>query len=71
VFLDNAEEVPTTPDRARCFLTRSEAAERLRIGVALLDRMIDSGELRALHLHRRVIIPSSSLEELGREEKLR
>ena len=48
------------------FLTRTEAARRLRIGEALLDQLIRSGELRAVHLRRRVVISETSLRDLER-----
>lgn len=47
------------------FLTRSEAADRLRIGPALLDKLIRTGDIRVVRLSRRIVIPVSSLIELG------
>lgn len=58
---DNSKTIDGLPE----FLTRAEAAAQLRIGRALLDRMISSGELHALHLHRRVLIPVASIRDLA------
>ncbi|MGA8417271.1 MAG: helix-turn-helix domain-containing protein [Candidatus Dormiibacterota bacterium] len=58
---DNSRTIEELPE----FLTRAEAAAQLRIGRALLDRMISSGELRALRVHRRVLIPVASIRELA------
>ena len=58
--------VRTPQQDAPTFLTRAEAAERLRIGPALLDRMIRSGELQAVRLHRRVVIPEEALRHLAK-----
>jgi excisionase family DNA binding protein len=57
---DNSKTIDGLPE----FLTRAEAAAQLRIGRALLDRLIISGELRALHVHRRVLIPVASIRDL-------
>jgi hypothetical protein len=48
------------------FLMRAEPAEQRRIGRALLDRLISSGELRAFRARRRDLIPVASSGDLAR-----
>lgn len=60
--------VDDTPNDLPIFLSRAEAAARLGVGAGLLDRLIRAGEIHAIRLHRRVIIPASSLRDLDRRE---
>lgn len=46
------------------FLSRREAAERLRIGSGLLDQLVRDGQVRAIRLRRRVVIPETALLDL-------
>ncbi|MCA8916615.1 MAG: helix-turn-helix domain-containing protein [Planctomycetes bacterium] len=54
----------TLPAESTAALTREEAARHLRISKRSLDRCIARGELRAILVGRRVLVPSSELARL-------
>ena len=49
-------------DKDELVLSRREAADRLRVSVPVLDRLIASGEVRKLQVGRRVLVPVQSLQ---------
>ena len=56
----------------RCdFFRDGEAAERLGIGPGLLDRLIRAGEVKAVRLRRRVLVPTSALTDIERRSQSR
>ena len=54
----------TVESYAPRFLTRAEAAARLRISLSLLDALIADGRLPVVQLRRRVLVPEASLMDL-------
>lgn len=45
-------------------LTRREAANALNMSLPTLDKLIDSGEIRAKKVGRKVVIPATEIENL-------
>ncbi len=60
VFLITHQPEP----ESECLLTRAEAAEKLRISLPTLDRLLRSGELSMRRIRRAVRIPASAVEAI-------
>lgn len=43
-------------------MSRAEAAKALGVGTRLLDELIANGEVRAVHVGRRVVVPATELQ---------
>lgn len=69
--LAEALEQVERPVPATIALTRQEAADELRVSVRAVDGLIDSGELQAVRVGTRVVIPRRELERLLAPTKVR
>lgn len=49
-------------------LTRAEVAERLRCSITTVSRLLSAGELYAVRMQRRVLIPEEALDAWIRGE---
>jgi excisionase family DNA binding protein len=51
---------------ALAFFGRKDAAMKLGVSVATVDRQIKAGRLRAAHIGRRVVVSAQALDEFRR-----
>lgn len=50
-------------DTPALLYSKKESARMLSIGLRTLDSLVERGELRTVHIGRRVLIPLESLQE--------
>jgi excisionase family DNA binding protein len=60
----HAAQAPETVEPVALAHTRKQACARLNIGLSLLDRLIDSKQLRAIKVGKRVLVPEAELQKL-------